>query len=127
MKGKPPVTLFDLVIILLAVGFTVFSAYTAYIKPQAVSRVMIQGQRRKWSFPLNAEETVNVPGPLGTTVVRIQGNSAWVESSPCNNQTCVAQGHLKQQGAWAACLPNGVFLMIKGSDETGSAPDAIVW
>jgi len=127
MKRWLPLTFFDLVIILLAAGLTVFSAYTAYIKPQAVSRVMIRGQGLKWSFPLGAEETVNVPGPLGTTVVRIHKESAWVESSPCNNQSCVAQGHLKQQGAWAACLPNGVFLMIEGSDETGNAPDAIVW
>ncbi|MDR2702577.1 MAG: NusG domain II-containing protein [Spirochaetaceae bacterium] len=127
MKEKPSVTLFDMVIILLAVGLTAFSAYTAYVKPQAVSRVLIQGQRRKWSFPLDADETVSVPGPLGTTVVRIHKNSAWVESSPCDNQTCVIQGPLKQQGAWAACLPNGVFLMIEGSDGQGNALDAIAW
>jgi len=127
MKRRLPLRFFDLVIILLAAGLTGFSAYTAYIKPQAVSRVTIRGQQREWSFPLGAEETVNVPGPLGTTVVRINKGSAWVESSPCNNQSCVAQGHLKQQGAWAACLPNGVFLLIEGSDETGNAADAIAW
>jgi hypothetical protein len=127
MKGRPPVTLFDTVILLLAAGLTAFSAYTAYIKPQAVSRVMVQGQGGKWSFPLDAEETVKVPGSLGTTVVRIHQNSARVESSPCDNQTCVIQGPLKQQGAWAACLPNGVFLMIEGSDGQSNAPDAIAW
>jgi hypothetical protein len=127
MKGKPPVTLFDMVIILLAVGLTVFSAYTAYVKPQGVSRVLIKGQRREWSFPLDTEETVYVPGHMGTTVIRIHQNSVWVESSPCDNQTCVIQGPLKQQGAWTACLPNGVFLMIEGSDGQSNAPDTIAW
>jgi hypothetical protein len=122
---KRPITFFDLVIIFLAVGLTAFSAYTAYVKPQAVSRVLIRSQRQTWSFPLETEETVNVSGSLGTTVVRIYGNQAWVESSPCENQSCVTQGPLKQQGNWAACLPNGVFVMIEGRDET--SPDAVAW
>jgi hypothetical protein len=127
MKKKLPVTFFDMVVIVLAVGLIVFSAYAAYINPRAVSRVFIQGQGREWSFPLGTKETIDVPGPLGTTVVRIDGNQTWVESSPCDNQTCVVQGPLKQQGAWTACLPNGIFLMIKGSDEAGDAPDAAAW
>ena len=126
MKGKLPVKLPDIVIILLALALTGFSAFSVYVKPRDTSHVMIQGMSQTWVFPLSAEETVSVPGPLGTTVVRIHENRAWVESSPCENQTCVGMGHIWLQGAWVACLPNNVFLMIEGSDEQGNL-DSIAW
>ena len=115
----------DILIILLAAGLTFFSAYTAYIKPGNSARVLIRGQGREWTFRIDAEETVVVPGPLGDTVVRIQDSRAWVESSPCENQTCVASGFAARQGQWAACLPNNVLLVIQGTEE--GDVDAVVW
>ena len=89
---------------------------------------MIRGQGREWSFPLETKETVIVSGPLGNTVVRIDDNHAWVESSPCGNQTCVAAGLVTRQGQWAACLPNNVLLIIESAPAmTGEDVDAVVW
>jgi len=121
LRLKPP----DIFIILLAVGLTLFSAYSAYVKPQGTAQVLIRGQGSEWAFPAGAEETVIVPGPLGDTVVRIHGNRAWVESSPCENQTCVASGSVARHGEWAACLPNNVFLLIRGTE--GEDVDTIAW
>ena len=126
MKVKKILKIPDIMIILLAAGLTGFSAFVSYAKPMKTSRVLIQGQDQTWVFPLDAEETVTVPGPLGNTTIIIHGLEAWVESSPCNNQTCVAQGHIKQQRAWAACLPNNVLLIIEGTDES-NVPDSIAW
>jgi hypothetical protein len=117
----------DIVIILFAAGLTFLSAYTSYAKPHKTSRVLIRGQDQTWIFPLDAEETVTINGPLGNTTVKIRNREAWVESSPCKNQTCVAQGHIRQQRAWAACLPNSVLLIIEGTDEPGNIPDSIAW
>jgi hypothetical protein len=122
---KLPIKIPDILIILLAAGLTFFSAYTAYIKPQGQAQVLIRGQDSEWAFPIDAEETVIVPGPLGDTVVSIRGNRARVESSPCENQTCVASGTLARQGQWAACLPNNVLLMIHGTGDDDV--DAHVW
>ena len=116
MRGKLPVRILDIVIILLALGLTGFTAFNIYLKPRNNIQVLIEGQTQKWIFPLETEETINVKGPLGTTVVRIHENQAWVESSPCDNQICVAAGHLHRNGEFAACLPNNVFVMIEGSD-----------
>jgi len=127
MKGKLFLKIPDIAIILLFLALTGFSAYTVYIKPQVTSRVLIQGKSQTWLFPVGAEETVNVRGPLGTTVVRIHENMAWVESSPCENQTCVASGRVRTAGAWAACLPNNVLLMIEGNNESGNLPDSTAW
>ena len=127
MKGKLPIKVTDVVIIILALGLTGFSAFASYIKPRNTTQVLIEGAGQKWIFPLDAEETVSVQGPLGNTVVRIHGNEVWVDSSPCDNQTCVAMGHARGKGDWVACLPNNVFFIIEGSNDTGNNTDTAAW
>jgi len=122
---KLPIKAPDIIIIILAAGLTVSSAYSAYLKPQNFQRVLIKGQGGEWIFPLNADETIAVPGPLGDTVVRINDGNVWVESSPCQNRICVAAGILRRNGDWAICLPNDVLVMIEGNDEENDV-DAIV-
>jgi len=126
MKVKPPVKPWDVVIIILALALTGFSAWSTYMKPRNTTQVLIEGNGRRWVFPLDAEETIKVPGPLGNTVVRIHDNQAWVESSPCDNQICVAAGRLRGHGDFAACLPNKVFVMIEGKDDIRK-PDGVAW
>ena len=127
MKEKLPLKFWDVVIILLALALTGFFAFRIYLRPRNVSQVHIKGQDGQWIFPLDAEETVTVSGPMGMTVVRIQHGEAWVESSPCENKVCIAAGHIKRHGIWIACLPNNVFLVIEGKDEFQDQLDAAAW
>ena len=127
MKVKPYVIKpWDVVVIILALALTGFSAWSVYLNPRNTTQVLIDGNGRRWVFPLDAEETIKVPGPLGNTVVRIHDNQAWVESSPCDNQICVAAGRLHRHGDFAACLPNKVFVMIEGKDDIRK-PDGVAW
>jgi hypothetical protein len=119
IKGKMPMKPWDVAIFLLALCLTGFTAFSTYLKPHNNLRVLIEGQNQKWIFPIDAEETVDVQGPLGTTVVRIYGSQAWVESSPCDNKICVGAGHLNNNGEFAACLPNNVLVVIEGNDVPG--------
>jgi hypothetical protein len=111
----------------LALGLTALAALGAYRPSTGEARVTIRGTGGSWIFPLDAEEQVAVAGPLGTTVVEISGGRARVLSSPCENQTCVAAGHIRSHGAWNACLPNGVFLMIEGAGSGKGEPDVFTW
>jgi hypothetical protein len=120
----------DIIIILAALSLTVFSAYSAYMKT-GTARVVIQAQGLpraqsvlEWRFPMDASETVIVSGPLGDTVIKIQDKSAWVETSPCGNLTCVSAGKISRRGQWAACLPNKVLLIIEGAKDD---VDTVVW
>ena len=115
----------DIIIILLAAGLTLFSAFSAYVKPRGQLQALIRGQDGEWLFSLDAEETVTVRGPLGDTVIQIHENRAVVKSSPCENQTCVSSGSVARQGQWAACLPNKVLLMVQGTDD--DELDAYTW
>jgi len=116
--------IFDVIIVLIVTSLTFLAAYMAYMKPQGKSQVVIRGEGREWVYPIEAEATVAVNGPLGCTTVRIHGNSAWVESSPCDNHTCIAVGAIHNQGDWVACLPNNVLVIVHGIDDE---VDGISW
>jgi hypothetical protein len=121
-KKKRSLKVFDFVAVGLAAALTIGSGVLVYGRSRAEekSQVYIQGPAQSWVFPIDADETIPVPGPLGTTVVRIHGGDAWVVSSPCDNQTCVAAGHVHLNGQWVACLPNAVFVMVM---DEGSGDD----
>jgi hypothetical protein len=118
------VKMFDIIIILAVASLTFFAAHSAYLKPHGKSQILVRGEEGEWVYPLDAEETIVVKGPIGETTIRIHGNNAWIESSPCDNYTCIAVGSVSKQGEWAVCLPNNVLLMVNGID---NEVDGISW
>ena len=52
-------------------------------------------------------------GPLGITVVEVDGNRARVKSSPCPDQVCVQFGWLAKPHDFSACLPNATMVTIE--------------
>ena len=116
---------FDILIILLVIILTFFAVYKVYIMPQAQPQILIRSQGGEWTYPAEAEETVDIYGPLGVTTIKLEKNRAWIVSSPCNNQTCIAAGFITRQGEWAACLPNNVLLIMRSAG--GNDVDSVAW
>jgi len=117
----------DIVIIAFALVLTVFSAHAAYLQPHEQTSVLMRTQDTELVYYMNGndDETISLKGPIGHTVVRIENGKAWVESSPCDNQTCAATGVISRAGQWAACLPNSVLIMIQGNKDNDV--DAVSW
>ena len=63
---------------------------------------------------LSRDQQIEVPGPLGTTIIRIQNRKARIASDPGPRQYCVRQGWLKQAGEISICLPNQVSVELTG-------------
>jgi hypothetical protein len=63
---------------------------------------------------LSRPRRIEVPGPLGVTVVEIEPGRARVASDPGPRQYCVRQGWLAHAGAVAICAPNEVSLTLTG-------------
>ena len=61
-----------------------------------------------------AKRTIQVEGPLGITVVEVDGARAHVVSSPCPDKICIRMGWLERAGDYAACLPNRVLVEVGG-------------
>jgi hypothetical protein len=64
---------------------------------------------------LSRDQQIEVPGPLGTTIISIQNRKARIASDPSPRQYCVRQGWLQQAGEIALCLPNQVSVELAGS------------
>jgi hypothetical protein len=121
---------FDVVCFLLALIVIFLAVIPVYGGAGDQDAISIKGESGTWVFPLDAEETVAVPGPLGDTVVEIRGGRARVLVSPCQNQTCVAAGSIHAHGQWTACLPNRVLVSVEGrgkKSEQGAEIDAAAW
>ena len=65
--------------------------------------------------PLSRDQLIEVPGPLGTSIINIKQRMARVSSDPGPRQYCVRQGWLQRAGEIALCLPNQVSIELAGS------------
>ncbi len=83
---------------------------------EVASKVQIRSGSQIFStLSLNQQRTLEVPGPLGNTVVAIDNGKVRVVSDPSPRQYCVKQGWLEQAGQVAMCLPNQVSVELLGS------------
>lgn len=64
---------------------------------------------------LSHDQRIEVPGPLGISIINIQQRKARIASDPSPRQYCVRQGWLQQAGEIALCLPNQVSIELAGS------------
>lgn len=64
---------------------------------------------------LARDQKIDVPGPLGVSVIAIENRRARIASDPSPRQYCVRQGWLQQAGEIALCLPNQVSVELVGS------------
>jgi len=67
--------------------------------------------------PLARDTQIEVPGPLGTSIITIEKGKARISSDPSPRQYCVRQGWLQQAGEIAICLPNEVSVELTGSEK----------
>jgi hypothetical protein len=105
---------FDFLAILLSLLVVGVFSFFAYGGKEAAQDVVIEASGTRWIYPLNADARERVAGPLGDTVVIIKGGRAFVEDSPCPDKLCVHMPAISQPGQWIACLPNRVFVRVRG-------------
>lgn len=63
---------------------------------------------------LRAPRQIEVPGPLGNTLIAIEPGRVRVVSDPGPRQYCVRQGWLMRPGEIAICAPNRVSVQVTG-------------
>jgi hypothetical protein len=130
MKGFRLLKPFDWGVIGAALSITVFSAVFVYAGGYGgQGQLLVKGTGEQWVFPLDGTEIIKISGPLGDTVVELRDAAARIITSPCENQTCVAQGAIRFHGQWTACLPNRVLISINGKTNGGrnNELDGAVW
>jgi hypothetical protein len=63
------------------------------------------------------DRSIEVQGPLGVSLIKIQQQRVRVASDPSPRQYCVKQGWLTRAGEVAICLPNQVSVEIAGAQK----------
>lgn len=82
----------------------------------AADRVVIRSGGRIFAeASLSRNQSISVPGPLGTTVITIENRRARIARDPSPRQYCVRQGWLSRAGEAAICLPNQISMELAGS------------
>lgn len=115
MRVRPrPLDWAALGLCLLAIaGFSI----AAYGGRAASGEIVIEASGSKWIYPLGTDRRELIPGPRGDTVVVIEGGKARVADSPCPDKLCVHMPAISRPGQWIACMPNRVFVRVRGKDE----------
>ena len=111
MKPK----LFDVLAVCLSLSAAGLLAAEVYGRDSAPARAMIKSTDSTLVYPLDAERTLEVEGPIGVTKVHIGDGTARVTASPCPDKLCIKSGTLQRKGDWSACMPNKVFVRITGT------------
>lgn len=104
----------DWLVMLAGAGFVGISFPLFWQGGMAEKAVIRQGGQVFAEIDLRSKKTLEVPGPLGKTLITIEPGRARIISDPSPRQYCVRQGWLMRPGEIAICAPNRVSLQITG-------------
>lgn len=107
----------DVLTILLAASVVVVLTMTFWTGDIADKAIIRSGGKIFREVPLSHDQQIEVPGPLGASLIVIEKRQARIASDPSPRQYCVRQGWLKHAGEIALCLPNQVSLELSGSNK----------
>ncbi len=105
----------DWLTLLLGIICVVLLAFRLWSGDIADKAIIRSGGKIFREVPLSRDQQIEVPGPLGTSIVSIQNRKARIASDPSPRQYCVRQGWLEHSGEIALCLPNQVSVELAGS------------
>ena len=104
----------DWLVLLLGIGL-VAGSVPLFWQGGLADRAIVRQEGKVFAeVDLKAKRQLEVPGPLGTTVIAVEPGRARVVADPGPRQYCVKQGWLMRPGEIAICAPNRVSLQITG-------------
>lgn len=107
----------DYLTLLLGSLCTVWITVTLWSGGPADKALIRSGGKIFVEVPLSRDQQIEVPGPLGISIITIEKRKARITSDPSPRQYCVRQGWLQQAGEIAICLPNEVSVELTGGEK----------
>ncbi len=87
----------------------------SWMGPAGDRAVVRAGGKVFTELNLSRDAVLDVPGPLGHTLVEVAHHRVRIARDPGPRQLCVKQGWLSRAGEAALCLPNQVSVEISGA------------
>lgn len=107
----------DYLTLLAGMLFTAWVTLAVWSGGIADTALIRSGGKVFKEVPLSRDQQIEVPGPLGVSIITIDKRRARISSDPSPRQYCVRQGWLQQAGEIAVCLPNEVSLELTGGEK----------
>ena len=104
----------DLFALALAAGAIAVAFYVANRDSGGEAVAIIETADTTYIYPLAEERDVVAEGPIGQTVIEIRQGQIRVVDSPGPRKICVRAGWISTEGQWLACLPNRIFIRVRG-------------
>jgi hypothetical protein len=101
-----------LMLILLSAVYSYYWSFSSDQNSEHYAQITITAASPQ-KISLHENKIYTVPGRLGNSKVQVKDSKIRFLNSPCHNKYCIHSGWLKNTGAIAACLPNGITLSIK--------------
>ena len=117
MNNTKHITFLDILMIIIiaavAVGFVIF----AWGGGGQGDTVHIDTPTASYEYPLDKNQTLQIHGSEGITVIVIKNKTVRFVESPCPGKTCIAVGAVHRPNMPIVCLPNRVSAYITGEAE----------
>ncbi len=117
----------DILVLVLSLCIIIYAGFHAYQGGKGALELHIEVDGVHWVYPLDHDRVITVSGPIGPTVIVIEGGYAHVKESPCKAKICIATGEISKPGEWIICLPNKVFITVEGASEQTPEVDDVVY
>ncbi|MBN1647330.1 MAG: NusG domain II-containing protein [Spirochaetales bacterium] len=117
----------DGIILFFSLALIVSVSAFALAQNSGKKQVYIKGVDGEYLYSLDRDARISINGPLGETIIIIEDGLVRVADSPCRDKLCVLDGPFGKAGEWTACLPNKVFVSIRGVKEEESPVDDVAY
>jgi hypothetical protein len=81
--------------------------------PGVLAEVTVAGRPAE-PIDLHRDGPLAVEGRLGVSRLLVRDGRVRFTDSPCRGKQCIGSGWLAREGDFAACLPNGVAVEVRG-------------
>jgi hypothetical protein len=109
----------DIILIGTLLGITaVLFLAMFFIKRNTVNGeavVLIEGEEYG-RYPLSKDQTVDIPGLLGTNVLTIENGSAHMSLAVCPDKICMEFGKIHYNTEMIVCRPGSIVVIIENGD-----------
>lgn len=82
----------------------------------AATHATVTGPDGSVRIDLSYGHSLVVEGFAGDSVIEVADGRVRFAAAPCRNRVCIAAGWLDDAGAFAACAPNGVSILVGGGN-----------
>jgi hypothetical protein len=108
----------DCVLVILLGLFTLVSWWVLHQRESGHHALIYEDGNQIADIALNTDQTIQVKGPLGISVIEVRNGKIRMAASPCPHQICVRMGQISKAHSSIVCVPNRIVIQIPADDDS---------